>query len=129
MGRYDESEVIERKALDLFERTIGPQRPECAGARENLAALLARRGDLAAAEREVSRALEIYRATVGPEHPDARRCTLKRVRIQCAIGPCEAAKAEGRRALEAMEAALGSSHPDVAEARRDFAKPYPVSSN
>ena len=44
LGRYEEAERLFRKTLDLGDRVLGPDQPETAETRHNLAGLLAQRG-------------------------------------------------------------------------------------
>jgi CHAT domain-containing protein/tetratricopeptide (TPR) repeat protein len=79
-GRARESEGIYERALTLFERSLGPDHPYVAVTLGNLAAVLAARGELAAAWALHERARKIYlalgRSGAGLE-ADAYRAVLK----------------------------------------------------
>ena len=71
-GNLEGAEPLFRAALDLAEKTLGPDHPDTAGTLNNLASLLEARGEIAAAEPLYRRALAIAIKTLGPDHETTR---------------------------------------------------------
>jgi tetratricopeptide (TPR) repeat protein len=69
-GKFAESELLRRRALELFERGLGKNHPEVAICASNLAQTLVSQGKLDEAEPYFKRALDISAATYGPGHPE-----------------------------------------------------------
>jgi tetratricopeptide (TPR) repeat protein len=69
LGRNDEAERLLRHAIEVLEQTFGPKHPEVAGAWNNLAAVLQKRGDYAEADDAYGRALAAKELLLGREHP------------------------------------------------------------
>ena len=69
-GQYGEAEVVAKKALEVAERTAGPEHPDVATSLNNLALLYDTQGKYAEAEPLYKRSLTIWEKALGPEHPD-----------------------------------------------------------
>jgi CHAT domain-containing protein/tetratricopeptide (TPR) repeat protein len=69
LARVTEAERAYRAAIEIYERTQGPNGPDLAVALDNLASLYMENGRLAEAEKLRLRALDIFKATLGPAHP------------------------------------------------------------
>jgi tetratricopeptide (TPR) repeat protein len=69
-GAWAEAEPLMRRALDIDERSYGPDHPEVARDLNNLAALLKATNRLAEAEPLMRRALDIDERSYGPDHPN-----------------------------------------------------------
>jgi len=67
-GDYIGAEPLFRRALDIDEKTLGPDAPFTAIALSNLAALLEEKGDYLGAEPSFRRALTIIEKAWGPDH-------------------------------------------------------------
>ena len=67
---YTETERLFRKALEIQERTLGPEHPATANTLNNLSTYLDRRGRPEEAEPLQRRALSILEKSLGPLHPD-----------------------------------------------------------
>ena len=67
---FTETETLFRKALDIQERTLGPNHPATANTLNNLSTYLDRRGRSQEAEPLQRRALEILEKSLGSLHPD-----------------------------------------------------------
>lgn len=67
-----EADPLFRRALDAFERVLGPEHPSTLGSVNNLAGLLTAKGDLATAEQMYERASRGARQRLGPDHPDTK---------------------------------------------------------
>ena len=68
-GRYDRAVVVSKKALEVAERSVGPDHPDVDTDLNNLATLCYRQGQYAQAEPLCKRALAIYEKGLGPDHP------------------------------------------------------------
>src|SRR5262249_28231786 len=69
-GSHAEATPLNRDALAISEKTLGPEHPGTALSLNNLATLLKDQGDLAGARPLDQRALAIREKVLGPEHPD-----------------------------------------------------------
>ena len=70
MGRAEEARRLFLEALDLRERSLGPEHPHLASTLTNLASLYLAEGNLDAAGPLAERAVSILEKTLGPEHPN-----------------------------------------------------------
>lgn len=123
LERYDESEPIYRRALGIFERTLGPHHYEVAASLHNLAAVLSARGgpdELEEAERMYRRALAIKEQLLGPDNPDAAltRNNLGALLTQQGHFPEAVALLES--AVVTLEKRLSPEHSHVALARQNL---------
>jgi tetratricopeptide (TPR) repeat protein len=57
------------RAIELGERTLGPDHPNLVLPHSNLGGVLRGLGDLPAARAELTRAIELGERTLGPDHP------------------------------------------------------------
>ena len=71
LEKYEQSEVIYRRALGIFEKTYGPEHYEVAANLHGLGVVLAVRGALQEAEEHYRRALAIQEKLLGTDSPDA----------------------------------------------------------
>ena len=69
-ARFSLAEPLMRRALDIDEKSYGPQHPEVARDLNNLALLLQATNRLSEAEPLMRRALDIDEKSYGPQHPD-----------------------------------------------------------
>jgi len=67
-AKYEESEVLYRRALAIYEAARGPDHPEVAGTLKNLASVLNRQAKYEESEALYRRVLAIYEAARGPDH-------------------------------------------------------------
>ncbi|MBX9584707.1 MAG: tetratricopeptide repeat protein, partial [Gemmataceae bacterium] len=111
LGKYDRAEANLRRAVELRERTDGPDHPNTLDSVNCLAVLLAARGDHRAAEPLHRRALAGREAALGPDHPDTLRSVKNLAVLLRTRGDLEAAEPLLRRALAGYEKALGPDHP------------------
>ena len=68
--KTEEAEPLYHRALEIWERVLGPDHPNTASSLNNLAALYDSQGKLTEAEPLFRRALEIRERVLGPDHPD-----------------------------------------------------------
>jgi tetratricopeptide (TPR) repeat protein len=78
-NRRKEAEPLMRRALEINEKSFGPEHPDVAIDLNNLAQLLQATNRLKEAEPLMRHALEIAEKSFGPEHPtsDTFRSNLK----------------------------------------------------
>jgi CHAT domain-containing protein len=68
-GDYAKAEPLYQRALNIWEKVMGPEHPYVAEVLDNLADLYREKGDYAKAEPFYHRALTIIENAFGPEHP------------------------------------------------------------
>ncbi len=114
-SRFDEAEKSYREAAALYEKTIGPDKPQTAEALWSLAELHAFRGRRAEAEKEFEQALAVERKSLGPRHPQLASTLID-------LGSLYMNERRYREADAALTEALGIyralDHPDAADALR-----------
>ncbi len=69
-GRFDEAEPLYLRALEILEKTLGPEHPEVAVSLNNLAELYRAQGRFEEAAPLYEKALAAAEAALGPDHPD-----------------------------------------------------------
>jgi tetratricopeptide (TPR) repeat protein len=70
LGLYDKAEAVQREALALLIKTVGPEHRDVASALHLLASTLYSKGNLAAAEDCVRQALAMRRKMLGNQNPE-----------------------------------------------------------
>lgn len=105
-GRYGEGEPFLRKALTIQDRE--PDRPETAILLNNLAMLLAAKGDYQAAEPLYRRAILIQQKLLGPEDPQTAMSLSNLAVLIQAKGQYAEAEQLFRDVLSIRERALGT---------------------
>ncbi len=70
IGEYAEARPLYERALEIYEKVLGPEHPDTASSLNNLAGLLKDQGEYAEARPLYERALEICERVLGPEHPN-----------------------------------------------------------
>src|SRR5439155_23431868 len=122
LGRDDEAERLLRHAIDVLEETFGPKHPEVAGAWNNLAAVLQKRGDYEEADDAYRRALTAKELLLGREHPSVG-ITLNNLAVNARKrGRSDEAEALYRRALSILDGRVEPDHPNLLLTRRNYAK-------
>jgi CHAT domain-containing protein/Tfp pilus assembly protein PilF len=105
--------VIER-ALALAERTRGAAPLEVAIVRRDLAHILQRGRDYAAAVSHFEQAAAAFEAALGADHPATADVWTNLAATYAGLGQRAKAEALAQRSLEVTEKALGPEHPQVA---------------
>jgi tetratricopeptide (TPR) repeat protein len=113
--RLEEAEAEFRLALAAFEATLGPEHPNVAISKHNLANILARRGDYAGATAQNLAAIELLNESLGPEHPQVGLLHLNFGRMYNNEGKFAEAKAQVELGLAVLDKALGPEHPQTVE--------------
>ena len=149
LARVTEAERAYREAIDIYERTQGPNGRDLGVALDNLASLYMENGRLAEAEKLRLRALEIFKGNLAVLYqfqgrlPEAQEMFLKAFdTTEKAFGPesrqagivadnlaglyrsqrqFDKAEPFYRRAVHILEKTLGPDHPDTALALQNYA--------
>jgi tetratricopeptide (TPR) repeat protein len=119
-GDLEGAEPLFRSALEIAEKTLGPDHPDTAGSLNNLAGLLESKGDYAAAEPLYRRALTIAERTLGPNHPNTATALDNLAGLLESKGDDAGAEPLYRRALSTAEKALGPDDPTTQEIRQNL---------
>lgn len=111
---YAQATALNRSALAIRERTLGPEHPETATNLNNLAGLLEDVGDFLGARPMFDRALAIREKALGPEHRETATSLSNLACLMQAQGKLSEARPLFERALTIREKALGPEHPETA---------------
>jgi tetratricopeptide (TPR) repeat protein len=123
-AQYAQTEGLYRRALEIREKALGPERPDTAISLNNLAELHRVQGRDKEAEPLYRRALEINEKALGPEHPDTAISLNNLALLYYGQGNYDKAEPPLRQALEIREKALGPEHPDTANSLSNLAELY-----
>ena len=75
-GNYPGAVEVAKKALEVAEKSLGPDHPDVATSLNNLAELYRTQGQYAQAEPLYKRSLAISEKSLGPDHPDVATVKL-----------------------------------------------------
>jgi len=121
-GKYDEALPVAERALEIREKTLGPDEPPVAESLHALAVLYEDTGNYAKAEPLFRRALGIREKALGPDHPDVAE-SLNGLGVMFILeGDYPKAEPFFQRALAILEKTLGPDHTDVAATLANFGK-------
>jgi len=120
-GNFIDAESLYGRAIDISERTLGPNDPNLAVQLDNLAVLLQDEGNFADAEKLYRRAIAIDEKSLGPDHPDLVPKLNNLARLLAAERNFAAAEPLYRRALGIDEKTLGPNHPRIAKSLNNLA--------
>ena len=123
-AQYKEAEPIQRRALEIREKVLGPNHPDTATSLNNLAGIYSSQGQYKEAEPLLKRALEINEKALGPDHPNTAISLNNLAEIYRSQGQYKEAEPLLKRALEIREKALGPDHPDTATSLNNLAAIY-----
>jgi tetratricopeptide (TPR) repeat protein len=114
LGRYAEAESPLRRALAIYEQSLGTEHPAVATSLSNLAKLLQYQSKYNEAEPLFRRALAINEKAFGADHPVVASSLRHIANLLEERGKYGQAKQLYRQALAIDVKALGPQHPDVA---------------
>jgi CHAT domain-containing protein/Flp pilus assembly protein TadD len=123
-GRYTDAEPLFKRALAIFEKSLGPDHPNVATSLNNLASLYHLQGRYADAEPLLKRSLLIREKTLGPEQPDVATSLNDLASLYQTQGRYADAEPLFKRSLLIREKALGPEHRDVAQSLNNLAGLY-----
>ncbi len=118
---YADAEPLFHRALEIRQNKLGSEHLDVAYSLNNLAIVLAVRGERLKAESLFRRALGIREKQLGSEHPDVATSLDNLAGLLQGNGKYAEAEPLIRRALGIREAQLGSQHLDVAVSLVNFA--------
>ncbi|RPH75833.1 tetratricopeptide repeat protein [bacterium] len=114
IAEHESAKKHYERALQIDEKTYGPDHPTVAIRVNNLGYVLQSMGDLPAAKSHYERALQIDEKTYGPDHPDVATMANNLGGVLRAMGDLPSAKSHYERALQIDEKIYGPDHPAVA---------------
>jgi tetratricopeptide (TPR) repeat protein len=120
-GKYAEAEPLFRKALAIWEETLGRRHQQTLLLYYNLAINLRRQGRFEEAERLSRKALADCEQVLGPRHPDTARSYNNLASSLDAQGQSKEAEPLFRKALAIQQQVLGGRHPDTADSCMNLA--------
>jgi len=115
LGSEADAEGYFRKALELGDRTLGPEHADLVLVVNDLTRLYLKRGDHAAAETLLLRLLDMKRSK-GEDHPEVGTVLASLAAVRQALGRHESAEQLWRRVLEIRERTLAPNHFAIATA-------------
>ena len=110
-GKYAEAEPLYLEALEIRERTLGPDSPIVASSLNNVATLYQTQGKYAEAEPLYKRSLAINEKAAGPVHPQVAVGVNNLASLYQAEGRYAEAEPLFERALSIRATQLGSEQP------------------
>ena len=113
-GKYPEAAHLQRQALAIHKKALGPDHPDTAQSLNNLGALLKAQGDYAGARPYDEQALAIRKKALGPDHPDTAQSLNNLAYLLQAQGEYAGARPYLEQALAIYKKVLGPEHPDTA---------------
>jgi tetratricopeptide (TPR) repeat protein len=114
LAQYQQAEPLMRRALEVDERSFGPDHPNVARSINNLAQVLTDTNRIAEAEPLMRRALEIGERSLGTNHPTVAIRLNNLAQLLSSTNRTAEAESLMRRALEIDEHSFGPDHPEVA---------------
>jgi TonB family protein len=118
-GNDAEAEEFFRKALEIGDRTVGPDHPDMILLLNDLTRIYLRQSAYASAEPLLLRLLEMKRSK-GDEHPEVATVMASLATVRQALGRHESAEQLWRRVLEIRERTLAPNHFAIATALEHF---------
>ena len=114
-NRFAEAEPLYRSALNIQEKSLGPDHPDVAKTLNDLAVLLQEGfANYEDSERLKRRALKIYERSLGPNDPQVATALINLARVLEDTNRLAEAEPLVRRALAINEKSFGPDHQDVA---------------
>ncbi|CUS08033.1 unnamed protein product, partial [Tuber aestivum] len=113
LGKYDESETMNRHALEVHDKVLGKDHPDTLTSVNNLALVLQYQGKYGESEAMNRRALEGRERILGAGHLDTLVSVSHLAIVLWRRGGYSGSEAMNRRALEDREKVLGPEHPDT----------------
>ena len=118
-GNDAEAEEFLRKALEIGDRTVGPDHPDMILLLNDLTRIYLKQSAHASAEPLLLRLLEMKRSK-GEEHPEVATVMASLATVRQALGRHESAEQLWRRVLEIRERTLAPNHFAIATALEHF---------
>lgn len=112
-GEAEETLALQRRALEVFETTLGPEHEHTMAAAENTAAMLSALERYAEALPVAERVVATLERTKGPDHPDLVGALQEVSRALRHLDRVEDSRAFIERAVALAERSLGAEHPHM----------------
>ncbi|KAH7146805.1 hypothetical protein B0J13DRAFT_621750 [Dactylonectria estremocensis] len=109
-GKFKEAEEMYGRALESYEKALGPHHTSTLATVNNLGNLYSDQGKFKEAEEMYERALEGYEKALGPNHTSTLMMVNNLGNLYSGQGKSKEAEGMYKRALEGREKALGSRH-------------------
>ncbi|KAN0072988.1 HET domain containing protein [Elaphomyces granulatus] len=109
-GKLDEAEKMYQRALQGYEKALGPDHTSTLLTVNNLGLLYADQGKLDEAEKMYQRALQGYEKALGPDHTSTLHTVNNLGNLYADQGKLDEAETMYQRALQGYEKALGPDH-------------------
>lgn len=119
--RFAEAEPLVRRAIEIDEKTHGPDHPNVAMSLNSLALLFHNQGRQSEIEPVLKRALAIFEKSSGPEHPFVATNLNNLGMLYRNQGRLAEAEPLLKRALFIREKVLGAAHPETVMSRSNLA--------
>ncbi|MBI3371207.1 MAG: CHAT domain-containing protein [Betaproteobacteria bacterium] len=119
--RFTEAEPLVKRAIEIDEKTHGPDHPNVAMSLNSLALLYHNQGRQGEIEPVLKRALAIFEKSSGPEHPFVATNLNNLGMLYRNQGRLAEAEPLLKRALAIREKVLGASHPETVMSRNNLA--------
>ncbi|XP_015423557.1 PREDICTED: nephrocystin-3 [Myotis davidii] len=113
-----------KRSLEMRERVLGPDHPDCAQSLNNLAALCNEMKQYEKAEELYERALDIRRRALAPDHPSLAYTVKHLAILYKKMGKLDKAVPLYELAVEIRQKSFGPKHPSVATALVNLAVLY-----
>ncbi|MEM7152772.1 MAG: serine/threonine-protein kinase [Myxococcota bacterium] len=115
-GKLPEATEYFTLAAEQLEEVLGPEHPDVAKVRNNVASLLRSQGQAERAHRLLVHNLEIFETTFGPGYVLVGQTAINLAVIELDLGRFDAAEAHAEQALAVLTEAMGAEHPMVSKA-------------
>ena len=121
VGDYVQAEKMDREALAIYRKLLGPESPEAAAALQDLGLALLAEGKLAEAEEMHREALAIQRRISGDQNAEAATSLHELALIYMERGRFAEAEKMAQESLEIRRKLFGDQSLEVADSLRDLA--------
>jgi tetratricopeptide (TPR) repeat protein len=122
LAEWTEAEALTRRALEIDEKSFGPEHPKVAIRLNNLAQLFEATNRLAEAEPLMRRVVAIFENSLGEDHPSVAFALNNLAQLLQDTNRLAEAEPLMRRALAIDEKSYGQEHPKVATALNNLAQ-------
>lgn len=123
-GNYGHAVILAIQALNVAEKTFGPDHPNVAQSLNRVGLLYKAEGQYALAEPLLKRALSIRETALGPDHMDVATSLNNLASLYGSQAQYAQAEVLYKRSLTIWEKALGPDHPNVASNLNNLAFLY-----
>jgi CHAT domain-containing protein/Tfp pilus assembly protein PilF len=123
-GRYKEGAIVATEALNLAEKSLGPDHPDLVASLNSRARLHGVQSEYAAAEPLFKRALAIREKSLGADHPEVANSLSNLAALYSRQRQYARAEPLIQRSLAIREKSFGMDHPSVAASLNNLAALY-----